>query len=77
MVNGVHIANILSSGTLSVSVDLYKNSTPYTLIKNAAVPVQTSFQLLDVPIPLGSGDLLKATASASGVHIVVSVLEIT
>lgn len=76
LVNGVHIANILSSGTLAVSVDLYKNSTPFTLIKNAAIPVQSSFQLLDTPVPVESGDLLKATASASGIHIVVSALEI-
>lgn len=77
LVNGIHISNILPSTNLTVSVNLYKGATSYSIITSGLVPIQSSFQVLDVPIPVTSGDLIKATASASGLHIVVSTLELT
>jgi hypothetical protein len=77
LVNGIHISNILPSTNLAVSVNLYKGATSYSIITSGLVPIQSSFQVLDVPIPVASGDLIKATASASGLHIVVSTLELT
>ena len=41
------------------------------------VPFQSSLQVLDVPVPVGSGDVIKAQGSASGLHVVVSTLELT
>lgn len=77
LVNAVHISNTLPSTNLSVSVSLYKGATKYSIITNALVPIQSSLQVLDAPIPVTSGDLIKAQASASGLHIVVSTLELT
>lgn len=76
LVNGIHVSNILPGTNLAVSVNLYKQNTSYSIITNALVPIQTNFQVLDVPIPVGSGDLIKAQASASGLHIIVSTLEL-
>lgn len=77
LVNGIHISNNLPSTNLSVSLNLVKNNVSYSIITSGLVPIQSSFQALDVPIPLNSGDLLKATASASGLHVIVSALELT
>ena len=77
LVNGIHISNTLPSTNLSVSVFLYKGATAYSLITSGLVPFQSSFQVLDAPIPVTSGDVIKAQGSASGLHIVVSTLELT
>lgn len=77
LVNGIHISNILPSTNLAVSVNLYKNTTNYSIITSGLVPFQSSFQVLDAPIPVTSGDLIKAQASASGLHVIVSTLELT
>ena len=77
LVNGIHISNILSATNLAVTVNLYKGATSYSIITSGLVPIQSSFQVLDTPIPVTSGDLIKAQASASGLHIVVSTLELT
>ena len=77
LVNGIHISNILSATNLAVTVNLYKGATSYSIITSGLVPIQSSFQVLDTPIPVTIGDLIKAQASASGLHIVVSTLELT
>jgi hypothetical protein len=77
LVNGIHISNILPSTNLSATVNLYKGATSYSIITSGLVPIQSSFQVLDTPIPVTSGDLIKAQASASGLHVVVSTLELT
>jgi len=78
IVNGIHIANVDASNSASVTVTLYKGATGYVLIKAALVPIQASLQILDAPIPINTGDTIKATASnANRLEIVASVLEIT
>ena len=77
LVNGIHVSNTLSTTNLSVSVFLYKGTNSFSIISNGLVPVQSSFQVLDVPVPVTSGDELKAQGSASGLHVVVSTLELT
>lgn len=77
LVNGIHISNILPASNLAVTVNLHKNNVPYSIITSGIVPIQASFQVLDVPVPITSGDLLKAQASASGLHVIVSTLELT
>lgn len=77
LVNGIHISNILPSTNLSITLNLVKNNTSYSIITSGLVPIQTSFQVLDAPMPIVSGDTIKAIASASGLHIIVSTLELT
>jgi hypothetical protein len=57
---------------------LFKGATGYYIVRAAAVPIQSTYQALDTPIPLITGDTLKATAGvAAGLDIIVSVLEST
>jgi hypothetical protein len=78
IVNGIHVANSNTSVANSVSIQLFKGLTGYYIVRAAAVPIQSTYQALDAPIPLTTGDTLKATAGATaGLDIIVSVLEST
>ena len=78
IINGIHVANTSTDTANSVSIQLFKGATGYYIIKGAAVPIQSTYQALDTPIPLTTGDTLKATAgTTSGIDVIVSVLEST
>jgi hypothetical protein len=78
IVNGIHIANSNTTTSNSVSVQLFKGSTGYFIVRGAAVPIQSTYQALDTPIPLRTGDSLRATQGVTaGLDIIVSVLEST
>jgi hypothetical protein len=78
IVNGIHIANSNTTVANSVSVQLFKGATGYYIVRGAAVPIQSTYQALDTPIPLTTGDSLKATQGVTaGLDIIVSVLEST
>jgi hypothetical protein len=78
IVNAIHVANSNTTLANSVSVQLFKGATGYYIVRAAAVPIQSTYQALDTPIPLITGDTLKATAGATaGLDIIVSVLEST
>jgi hypothetical protein len=78
IINGIHVANTSTSTANSVSIQLFKGATGYYIVRAAAVPIQSTYQALDTPIPLITGDTLKATAGATaGLDIIVSVLEST
>jgi len=78
IVNAIHVANTNESIANSVSVQLFKGATGYYVVRSAAVPIQSTYQALDAPIPLTTGDTLKATAGVTaGLDVIVSVLEST
>jgi hypothetical protein len=78
IVNGIHISNTNTTTTNSVSVQLFKGATGYYIVRGAVIPIQSTYQALDTPIPLTTGDTLKATAGATaGIDVIVSVLEST
>lgn len=78
IVNGIHVSNIDGSNSASITLNLFKGNTGYSIITGALVPIQSSYQALDTPIPLVIGDSLKATASAANrLDVIVSVLEST
>lgn len=82
VVNSINIANIDTYATNTVTIEMLKGSTAYNIIKNAAIPLGTSLQILDAPMVLDSGNSLRATAGATigtsaALDILVSVLEIT
>jgi len=78
IVNGIHVANTSTSVANSVSIQLFKGITGYYVVRGAAVPIQSTYQALDTPIPLETGDTLKATAGVTaGIDVIVSVLEST
>jgi hypothetical protein len=79
VVNSVNIANTDGYISNSITIEMVKGSTAYTLINAAQLPVNTALQILDAPMVLASGDTLRATAGVtnSTIHILTSVLEIT
>ena len=78
IVNAIHIANTSATLANSVSIQLFKGGTGYYIVRAAALPIQATYQALDAPIPLNTGDTLKVTAKlTSGIDVIVSVLETT
>jgi hypothetical protein len=78
IVNSINISNVSSAGGTTVTVNLVKGSTSYSLITNGVVPLASSLQVLDSPIVLQTNDFLTATAGNTGfLHTIVSLLEIT
>ena len=78
IVNAIHIANTSATTANSISIHLFKGGTGYYIVRAAALPIQSTYQALDAPIPLNTGDTLKVTAKfTSGIDVIVSVLETT
>ena len=78
IVNAIHVSNTNTTLANSVSVQLFKGLTGYYIVRAAALPIQTTYQALDAPIPLNTGDTLKVTAGlTAGIDVIVSVLETT
>lgn len=78
ILNGIHVSNKDASNSAAITIKLFKGATGYSIITGALVPIQSSYQALDTPIPLVTGDTIKATASAANrLDVIVSVLEAT
>jgi hypothetical protein len=78
IVNAIHVANTNTTLANSVSVQLFKGLTGFYIVRAAALPIQSTYQALDAPIPLETGDTLKVTAGlTAGIDVIVSVLEST
>ena len=80
IINGISVANVDSTNSASITITIYKNSTlaTYSIIKTALVPIQSSLQVLGMPIPIEVNDIVKAQASHSNrLDVIISVLEIT
>ena len=78
IVNAIHVSNTNITLANSVSVQLFKGATGYYIVRAAALPIQSTYQALDAPIPLNTGDTLKVTAGlTAGIDVIVSVLETT
>lgn len=79
VVNSINISNVDDYASNTVTIEMVKGSTAYTLIKNAGLPITTALQVLDAPMVLDSGNTLRATSgyTYASIHILTSVLEIT
>lgn len=78
IVNSINCSNIDPYRSSTVTLEMVKGSTGYSIITSAALPISTSLQALDAPLVLESGNTLRATAGTTGdVDVIVSVLEIT
>lgn len=78
IVNGVVFSNIHPSNSTTVTLEMIRGATAYSLLTRGALPNATTLQALDTPLVLEENDTLQATAGNTGsVHAVVSVLEIT
>jgi hypothetical protein len=64
-VNTLLIANVDGSAAASVTVDLYRSSTAYHLVKTVQVFADSTLDVLNKSIYLEEGDSLRLTASAA------------
>lgn len=78
IVNGINASNVSAQFTNQITVEVLKGSTAYSLITGGVIPVQSSFQILDSPVILETGNTISARAGlTTGIHVFVSVLEVT
>lgn len=66
-INSVIVSNVDASNSATLTVDLYRGSTAYRLIRNVTVGVNTSYTPIDktLSIYLIEGDSIRLTASAN------------
>jgi hypothetical protein len=78
LINSINCSNKDAYRNNTVTVEMVKGATAYSIITNADLPISTTLQILDAPIVLESGNTLRATVGVTApVDIIVSVLEIT
>jgi hypothetical protein len=67
-INSLIISNIDGTNAADVTVDLYRSSTAYHLVKTVTVDADSSFSPIDknLSIYLEEDDSLRLTASAAG-----------
>ena len=67
-VNTVIVSNIDGTNSADITVDIYRSSTAYHLVKTVAVDANSSFSAIDknIQIYLEEGDSIRLTASAAG-----------
>lgn len=65
--NGIIVSNVDASNSATLTVDLYRGTTPYRLIKGVTINVGTSYTPIDktLSIYLLEGDSIRLTASAN------------
>ncbi len=65
-VNSLYIANVDGSAAASITVDIYRGSTPYRLAYTVNVPADATLDIISKPIYLEENDSLRLTANAAG-----------
>lgn len=63
--NTLLISNVDGSASANVTVDLYRSSTAYHIIKSAPVPAGSTLDILSKSVYLEEGDSIRLTASAA------------
>lgn len=77
-VNALYAANVDTSASQSLTVDLYRSSTAYRIAYGITIPLSASLDVLSKSIYLEEGDSLRLTAGvASKIEAVASYEEIS
>lgn len=79
LVKSLYAANTGTASSVSISISVgATGATAAYLIRNASIPIQTSFQPVTEPIVLEANDRINLQASAiNTLDVVLSYLEIT
>lgn len=78
LVNSINVSNASTSFVNTVTVEMLKGSTAYSILTSATLPVGSSLQVLDAPLVLESNNTLRCTmGSTFSTHVIVSLMEIT
>jgi hypothetical protein len=64
-VNSLMVSNINATNSADISIDLYRSSYPYYVVKTIAIPADTSLDVLNKTLYLEEGDALRGLASAN------------
>ena len=65
-VNALLVSNVDGAAAAEVTVDLYRSSTAYHLVKTLSVPADATLDVLSKAIYLEEGDSLRLTANVAG-----------
>lgn len=66
-VNSLYVANVNSLNNGTISVDIFRSSTAYHIVRQVVVPVGSTLDVLSNPIYLEEGDSLRLTADSASV----------
>jgi hypothetical protein len=64
-INSLYCANVDTSATYSVTIDLYRSTTAYRIGNSIAIPIYATVDILRRPIYLEEGDSLRITGSSA------------
>lgn len=77
-VNTLLISNVDGANNAEITVDFFRSSTAYHLVKTVVVPADATLDVLSKPIYLEEGDALRLTANtASDLEAICSYEEIS
>lgn len=77
-VNFLMASNIDGTNPADISIDIYRDSVPYYVVRTVVVPADASIDVLVKAIYLQEGDALRVTASANDdLQVVCSYEEIS
>ena len=67
-----------TGATPTIDITLVESSNIFSIFKSKALSANQTLELLDKPLVIQAGEILKAQASAGNqLHVIVSYLEIT
>ena len=67
-----------TGATPTIDITLVESSNIFSIFKSKALSANQTLELLDKPLVIQAGEILKAQASAANqLHLIVSYLEIT
>lgn len=77
-INALLAANIDGTSNAELTIDLFRNSTPYHLAYTVVVPADSTLDVLNKSVYLEEGDALRVTAGADAtLEVVCSYEEIS
>lgn len=64
-VNALYVSNVDGVQNAEISVDLFRSSTAYSIIKTVIVPINSTLDVISKAFYLEEGDTLRLTANAA------------
>jgi len=66
-VNALYVSNVDGAASAGLSVDIFRSSTPYHILKTVVVPADASLDIISKSIYLEEGDALRISANTASV----------
>lgn len=64
-INALYVANVDGTNNAEITADIYRSSTAYRIASTVTVPADATISIIDKPIYLEEGDVLRLTANAA------------